>query len=101
VKRQRPLAVHIDRIVLDEAVLGGARWDARTRLALRSALQSVLQQELAAGLAPAELDRLAAGGALARLPAGELRLATGTDAASLGRGLGTQIAAALKPEPPR
>lgn len=94
---RRPLVVHVERLVLDEAVLGDLRLDARGRSALRAALQA----ELAARLAEGNLQRLSSGGALADLRAGELQLPRGIDAASLGRKLGAQVAGALQAEPKR
>jgi hypothetical protein len=94
---RRPLVVRIDRLVLDEAVLGGLALQGRTR----AVLQAALEAEIAARLAGAGLGHLAAGGARAALHAGELKLASGLDAAGLGRSLGTQIAGALQEEPKR
>ena len=92
-----PLTVHIDRLVLDEAVLAGLKLDGRGRVALQAALQS----ELAARLAVAGLGNLSPGGAVERLRTSDLRLTGGLDAASLGRSLGTHIAGALQTEPRR
>jgi len=91
----RPLAVHIHRVVLDEAALGGLRLDARGRSLLQSALQGELAARLARG---GGLEHLATGGALAQLRAGELRLAAGKDAASLGRALARKLARVLQAE---
>jgi len=92
-----PLTVHIDRLVLDEAVLAGLKLDGRGRVALQAALQG----ELAARLTGAGLGDLSAGGAIAHLRASDLRLTSGLDAAGLGRSLGTHIAGALQSEPRR
>lgn len=92
-----PLTVHIARLVLDEAALGGLKLDGRGRAALQAALQS----ELAARLAVAGLGSLSVGGAVEQLRASDLRLTSGLDAAGLGRSLGTHIAGALQSEPRR
>lgn len=97
----RPLAVHIDRLVIDEAALGGVALTARTRQALQAALEQTLTRELAARLASGGLPLLAQADAVDWLSAGTLRLAPGADAAALGRGLGTQVASALQMERPR
>jgi hypothetical protein len=92
-----PLTVHIDRLVLDEAVLAGLKLDGRGRVALQAALQG----ELAARLTGAGLGDLSAGGVEpARQP--QVACAQMRDgAAGLGRSLGTHIAGALQTEPRR
>lgn len=92
----RPLAVHIDRIVLDEAVLGGVALTARTRQALQAAIVQAIERALAERAPGGAWTGPATGATLDRLQAGELHLSPGAGASALGSSLGTQVAAALQ-----
>ncbi|HJV68750.1 hypothetical protein [Ideonella sp.] len=89
-----PVRIHIERLVIDPAALGGLALDARAR----TVLQAALQGELAALLSlPGAAERLATAGTTDHLRAGDLHVGAGQGAARLGRDLARSVHAGLLP----